>query len=227
MTTDHILHVRHIADQVPYETTWLAMKTFTDQRGDNTPDELWLLEHPSVFTQGQNGKPEHILKPGDIPIVQTDRGGQVTYHGPGQLMMYTLIDLKRKKLQVRTLVSQLEDTIIDFLKAKQIAAYSKKEAPGIYLTTKTALEEQKEAKICSIGLRIRRGCSYHGLAFNIAMDLEPFTRINPCGFNQLSMSQVSDFIPGITVAKAAVDVIEHLKMRLFYTTIHTFNQLPG
>lgn len=205
-----------------YETIWQAMRHFTDTRTSETPDECWLLEHHPVFTQGQNGKPEHVLSPGDIPIVQSDRGGQVTYHGPGQLMIYTLVDLKRKQLSVRQFVSLLEQTIIDFLQEKNIVSYHKKEAPGIYL-----MKDDQESKICSIGLRVRRGASYHGLAFNIAMDLEPFTRINPCGFDSLKMSQVKDFIPDITMQNAIEGIILHLKKHLFYTSIHTFDHLAG
>ncbi len=149
----------------------------------NTADEIWLLEHPPVFTQGQNGKPEHVLNPGVIPIVQSDRGGQITYHGPGQLVIYTLIDVKRKKLNVRQLVTLLEQSVIQLLAKYQIQAYAECKAPGIYVN---------EKKICSVGLRIRRGCSYHGLALNIDMNLEPFSRINPCGFADLHMVQFTD-----------------------------------
>lgn len=219
---DQTLYVRRILSLQPYETIWREMRALTDVRDDATPDELWLLEHDAVFTQGQNGKPEHILEKSHIPIVQTDRGGQVTYHGPGQLMIYTLINIKRKKWQVRTLVTLLENTMIDLLASLQLSAYSKLNAPGIYIKIKDG-----ETKICSIGLRIRRGCSYHGLAFNIAMDMMPFTLINPCGFNRLKMSQVSDFIPAITMERVTTLLIEHLKKRLDYTTIHTFNHLPG
>lgn len=166
----------------PYEKTWRAMQAFTQQRTDDTPDEIWFLEHPPVFTQGQNGKPEHILNAGDIPIVQTDRGGQVTYHGSGQLMIYTLIDVKRKAFTVRDLVTRLEQSIIDFVSEFNIIARAKRDAPGIYV---------EDAKIGSIGLRIRKGAAYHGIAFNIAMDLEPFSRINPCGFSALRMTQLA------------------------------------
>jgi len=219
---DQTLLVRRIASLQPYETIWQEMRAFTDARLETTPDELWLLEHAPVFTQGQNGKPEHILKKTHIPIVQTDRGGQVTYHGPGQLMIYTLINLKRKKWQVRALVTLLEKTIIDLLMDLELSAYSKTDAPGIYIKV-----QGEETKICSIGLRIRRGCSYHGLAFNIAMEMTPFSLINPCGFNKLKMSQVRDFMPTITMEQIMGLLIEHLKKHLDYTTIHTFNHLPG
>src|SRR3990167_7390515 len=145
------------------------MQEFTDSRDENTPDEIWLLEHPPVFTQGLAGKPEHILNPHAIPVVQTDRGGQVTYHGPGQLVVYTLIDLKRKHLHTREFVRTLEKCVIDVLSELSIAAVSKCDAPGVYVNNE---------KICSIGLRVRKGCSYHGIAFNIDMDLTPFSYIN-------------------------------------------------
>lgn len=178
MITESVI-IKWLGEQ-DYVSCWQAMQTFTNERTEATPDEIWLVEHPPVFTQGQNGKPEHILNAGNIPIVKTDRGGQVTYHGPGQLMIYTLIDLQRKKFNVRQIVSLLEQTIIDLLSEYQIEAYAKKEAPGVYVG---------EQKICSIGLRIRRGRAYHGIAFNVAMDLEPFSRINPCGFTSLKMTQ--------------------------------------
>jgi lipoyl(octanoyl) transferase len=168
-----------------YEPVYAAMRDFTLTRDADTPDELWQVEHPSVYTQGQAGKPEHILNPGDIPIVQSDRGGQVTYHGPGQLVLYTLLDLKRLKIGIKQLVSNIEQSVIDTLAQIDIPAERRCGAPGIYAN---------DAKICSLGLRIRHGKSYHGLAFNIDMDLEPFSRINPCGFQNLKITQVSDFI---------------------------------
>ena len=176
------IHVRWLGQQ-DYLSCWQAMRDFTNQRDDMTADEIWLLEHPPVFTQGQNGKPEHVLNPANIPVVQTDRGGQVTYHGPGQLMIYTLIDIKRKKMNIRDLVTRLEQSVIDYLASFSIAAAAKREAPGVYVHGK---------KIASIGLRVRKGCAYHGIAFNIAMDLEPFKRINPCGFAALEMTQLID-----------------------------------
>ncbi|MBA3660163.1 MAG: lipoyl(octanoyl) transferase LipB [Gammaproteobacteria bacterium] len=177
-----IVNVRWLGSQ-NYLKTWDAMKAFTQMRDSDTIDEIWLLEHEPVYTQGQNGKPEHILNPGDIPIVKTDRGGQVTYHGPGQLMIYILMDLKRKKFSIRDLVSNLELTIIDFLQTLSITAFAKREAPGIYLA--------EHRKIASIGLRIKRGCAYHGLAFNIDLDLAPFSQINPCGFANLQMTTLA------------------------------------
>ncbi|MBU0745119.1 MAG: lipoyl(octanoyl) transferase LipB [Gammaproteobacteria bacterium] len=167
-----------------YHQTWLKMQEFTLNRNSSTPDEIWLLEHPPVFTQGMAGKPEHVLNPKEIPIVQTDRGGQVTYHGPGQLVCYLLFDLRRLKLGVKKFVFLLENTVIQLLAEYKIEASTRKDAPGVYV---------KQKKICSIGLRIRRGCSYHGIALNINNDLEPFTRINPCGFLDLSMTKISDF----------------------------------
>ena len=168
---------------VAYEPTWRAMQRVVDQRGPDTADEIWFLEHPPVFTLGMNAKPEHLLGTGDIPVVQIDRGGQVTYHGPGQLVVYPLLDLERARLGVRSLVEGIERAIIGTLAQWQIEAFGRRDAPGVYVGTR---------KIASVGLRIRRGCSYHGLAVNVAMDLEPFRRINPCGYAGLEMTQVSD-----------------------------------
>lgn len=173
-----------------YQHTWHQMQAFTDQRQADTPDEIWLVQHPAVFTQGSAGKPEHLLNPTQIPIVQSDRGGQITYHGPGQQIMYVLIDLKRHKAQgkdlnVRQLVTALEQTVVKTLADYQISAYPKPDAPGVYID---------EKKICSLGLRIRRGCSFHGLALNVKMDLSPFLNINPCGYSGLEMCQLADFI---------------------------------
>ncbi|MBM0108482.1 lipoyl(octanoyl) transferase LipB [Steroidobacter sp. S1-65] len=164
--------------RVEYEPTWRAMQTFTNERDASTPDEIWFLEHPPVFTLGMNAAPEHLLAPGDIPVVQIDRGGQVTYHGPGQLVVYPLLDVRRAGLGVRQMVMALENAIIDLLASWNIAAVAKREAPGVYVN---------DRKVASIGLRIRRGSSYHGLAFNVAMDLQPFQRINPCGYRGLEV----------------------------------------
>jgi lipoyl(octanoyl) transferase len=169
--------------QVDYEPTWRAMQSFTDSRDDSTLDELWCLEHPSVFTQGLNGKVEHVLTAGDIPVINIDRGGQVTYHGPGQVVLYPLLNLKRFNLGVRALVMSLENAVITTVAQWGIQASSSREAPGVYVSGK---------KLASIGLRIRRGCSYHGLALNVAMDTEPFTRINPCGYQGLQVTQLSE-----------------------------------
>jgi lipoyl(octanoyl) transferase len=168
--------------RVEYEPTWRAMQAFTEQRGHDTRDEIWLLEHPPVFTLGMNGKAEHVLAAGDIPVVNIDRGGQVTYHGPGQLVVYPLLDLRRLKLGVRDLVVALENAIVATVAQWGIDAAGKRDAPGVYVGGR---------KLASIGLRIRRGCSYHGLALNVAMDLEPFRRINPCGYQGLEVTQVS------------------------------------
>jgi lipoyl(octanoyl) transferase len=169
--------------RVDYEPTWRAMQRLVDARGPETPDEIWFLEHPPVFTLGMNSKPEHMLGTGDIPVVQIDRGGQVTYHGPGQLVVYPLLDLGRAKLGVRALVQGIERAIVATVAEWGIEAYGRRDAPGVYVGPR---------KLASVGLRIRRGCSYHGLALNVAMDLEPFRRINPCGYAGLEMTQVSE-----------------------------------
>ena len=166
-----------------YEPTWRAMRRFVEERGPDTADELWFLEHPPVFTLGMNSRPEHLLAPGDIPVVQIDRGGQVTYHGPGQLVVYPLLDLGRAGLGVRTLVEGIERAIVATVAQWGIVAVGRRDAPGVYVAGR---------KLASIGLRIRKGRSYHGLALNVAMDLEPFRRINPCGYAGLEMTQVSD-----------------------------------
>ncbi|MDX1551877.1 MAG: lipoyl(octanoyl) transferase LipB [Marinobacter sp.] len=184
------LIVRTLGEQ-PYLETWEAMKSFTASRDTSTPDEIWLLEHPRVYTQGQAGKAEHILAPGDIPVIQVDRGGQVTYHGPGQLVVYLMIDLTRHKLGVRSLVDVIEQSIVRTLADFGITASPRPDAPGVYVD---------EAKIASLGLRVKRGCSFHGLALNVSMDMEPFRRINPCGYAGLAMCQVSDFVPGVEVS---------------------------
>ncbi|HEY1846468.1 MAG TPA: lipoyl(octanoyl) transferase LipB [Buttiauxella sp.] len=175
----------------PYAPVSQAMHDFTDTRDETTPDEIWLVEHPRVFTQGQAGKAEHLLVPGDIPVIQSDRGGQVTYHGPGQQVMYVLLNLRRRKLGVRELVTLLEQTVVNTLGELGIEAYPRPDAPGVYVDGR---------KICSLGLRIRKGCSFHGLALNIDMDLSPFLRINPCGYAGLEMTQVKDLKPGATLA---------------------------
>jgi lipoyl(octanoyl) transferase len=164
--------------RVDYEPTWRAMQALTDARSGGTPDEIWFLEHPPVFTLGMNAAREHVLAPGDIPLLQIDRGGQVTYHGPGQLVVYPLLDVRRLGLGVRQLVIALERAIIDLVGSWNIEASGRRDAPGVYVAGR---------KLASIGLRIRRGCSYHGLAFNIAMNLEPFRRINPCGYRGLEV----------------------------------------
>lgn len=165
-----------------YEPVWKAMHKFTDERTEEDVDQVWLVEHNPVFTQGQTGKAEHVLNAGDIPVIQSDRGGQVTYHGPGQLVAYFLINIRRKKFGVRDLVTHIENLVINTLKAYNIDSAARPDAPGVYVDGK---------KICSLGLRIRRGCSFHGLALNVDMDLSPFLRINPCGYQGMEMAQVS------------------------------------
>lgn len=187
MYQDKIL-VRHLGLQ-PYEPVSQAMHDFTDMRDDTTPDEIWLVEHLPVFTQGQAGKAEHLLMTGDIPVIQSDRGGQVTYHGPGQQLMYVLLNLKRRKLGVRELVTLLEQTVVNTLAEYGIDAHPRADAPGVYVG---------EMKICSLGLRIRKGCSFHGLALNINMDLTPFQRINPCGYAGMEMTQMRQWVDTAT-----------------------------
>lgn len=187
MYQDKIL-VRHLGLQ-PYEPISQAMHDFTDRRDDTTPDEIWLVEHLPVFTQGQAGKAEHLLMTGDIPVIQSDRGGQVTYHGPGQQVMYVLLNLKRRKLGVRELVTLLEQTVVNTLAEYDIDAHPRADAPGVYVG---------EMKICSLGLRIRKGCSFHGLALNINMDLAPFQRINPCGYAGMEMTQMRQWVDTAT-----------------------------
>jgi lipoyl(octanoyl) transferase len=177
------LQVRRLG-LMDYEPVWRAMQAFTDRRDENTADELWLVEHPPVFTQGQAGRAEHILAPGNIPVIQVDRGGQVTYHGPGQIVAYPLIDISRSGMGVRQLVKGIEQAIIDVLQSYGVQAQLQEGAPGVYIDG---------VKIASLGLRIRRGKSFHGLAFNIDMDLEPFQRINPCGFQGLKVTNLSAF----------------------------------
>jgi lipoyl(octanoyl) transferase len=184
------------------------MRDYTDQRDTTSPDRLWLLEHPPVFTLGQAGKPEHLLDPGDIPVVKTDRGGQVTYHGPGQLVAYLLLDLRRAGLGVRGLVSLLEQAVIDLLKQKHIEATARQDAPGVYVA---------DAKIASVGLRVRRGCSFHGLSLNVAMDLSPFDRINPCGYPGLQVTQMSELVEGADLPRVGRELAQHLARGLGYT----------
>lgn len=187
MYQDKIL-VRHLGLQ-PYEPVSQAMHDFTDSRDDTTPDEIWLVEHYPVFTQGQAGKAEHLLMTGNIPVIQSDRGGQVTYHGPGQQVMYVLLNLKRRKLGVRELVTLLEQTVVNTLAEYGIDAHPRADAPGVYVG---------EMKICSLGLRIRKGCSFHGLALNVNMDLTPFLRINPCGYAGMEMTQMRQWVETAT-----------------------------
>lgn len=171
---------------VAYEPTLAAMRDFTNTRGVDTPDELWLLQHPAVFTQGQAGKAEHVLAPGDIPVIQVDRGGQVTYHGPGQWVLYLMVDLRRMSFGVRDLVNIIESSVVSLLDEYGISAATRSGAPGVYVA---------DEKIASLGLRVRRGCSYHGLSLNVDMDLEPFGRINPCGYEGLRVTSMRQQLP--------------------------------
>ncbi len=201
------LVVRHLglADYLP---TLEAMRHLTSERDEQTPDEIWLLQHPRVFTQGQAGKPEHLLAPGDIPVVQVERGGQVTYHGPGQLVAYLMLDLRRLDLGVRELVSAMELSLVDVLAGYGIEAAPKAEAPGVYV---------KDDKIASLGLRVRRGCSFHGLALNVDMDMMPFQRINPCGYAGLKMVQMKDLLATPPVFDEVAQRLEQaLRQRLGY-----------
>jgi lipoyl(octanoyl) transferase len=185
----------------PYEPTWRAMQRFTEIRDDSTPDEVWFVEHPPVFTLGLNASREHLLAPGDIPVVQIDRGGQVTYHGPGQLVIYPLIDLQRLRLGVRALVMALESAVIDYVAGFGIVASGSRQAPGVYVAG---------AKLASIGLRIRRGSSYHGMALNVSLDLEPFRRINVCGYPGLQATRLCDLCAVREPAAAAAGLVPHL-----------------
>ncbi len=192
--------IRHLG-LVPYESTWRSMQRFTDERDGSTPDEIWVLEHPPVFTLGLNANREHLKSAGGIPVVQIDRGGQVTYHGPGQLVVYPLIDLRRRALDVRRLVVALENAVIAYAAELGVAASGSREAPGVYVGG---------AKLASIGLRIRRGASYHGLALNVSLDLEPFERINVCGYPGLAVTRLLDLVGGVDVGSAAAGLVPHL-----------------
>ncbi len=183
----------------PYLPVWHDMQNYTEQRNSKSADQIWLLQHEPVFTQGQAGKPEHIFNTGNIPVVQTDRGGQVTYHGPGQLIVYFMLDIKRRGLGVRQLVTAIESAVINCLADYGISSRARPDAPGVYV---------EDAKIASLGLRIRRGCSYHGLAFNIAMNTDPFACINPCGMANLAITQLSQLVPDITIEQVSQPLIE-------------------
>ncbi len=202
----HKIILRQLGLQ-PYAPVSQAMHNFTEYRTDATADEIWLVEHQRVFTQGQAGKAEHVLMPGDIPVIQSDRGGQVTYHGPGQQVMYIMIDLKRAKMGVRQLVTAIENTVIQTLAKVGIESQARPDAPGVYVG---------QQKICSLGLRIRRGCSFHGLALNIAMDLEPFQRINPCGYAGMQMTQVSELKIGTSVTDIQPILVQEFIQQLGY-----------
>lgn len=188
-----------------YEPLWRAMQAFTETRGVDTADEIWLTEHPPVFTLGLNASREHLLDPGDIPVVQIDRGGQVTYHGPGQLMIYPLIDLKRSSLGIRELVTALEQSVVDLLSGHGVCARARPDAPGVYAGG---------SKVASVGLRVRRGASYHGMALNVDLDLEPFSRINPCGMRGLPVTDLTRLGVDLDLAGASEHVVPHLLRRL-------------
>jgi len=196
--------IRHLG-VVSYLTAWERMQRFTETRTADSADELWFLEHPPVFTLGMAGRREHLLDPKDIPVVGTDRGGQVTYHGPGQLVVYALLDLRRAGLGVRDLVTALERSVIDYAATLGVTAVARREAPGVYVG---------DAKLASVGIRIRRGCSYHGLALNVDMDLEPFSRIDPCGYAGLAMTQLRDLGPVGQVSTAAAGLLPQLRAAL-------------
>ena len=201
---DDIIVIRSLGRQ-DYEPLWRSMQTFTDERAAHTPDEIWFTEHPPVFTLGLNADREHLLAPGDIPVVQIDRGGQVTYHGPGQLMIYPLIDLRRAGIGVRDMVTALEQSIVDLAAEFSIAAASRADAPGVYVQGR---------KIASVGLRVRRGATYHGMALNLDVHLEPFSRINPCGFSDLEVTKLKSLGIAETMQQIQARVQKHLLRHL-------------
>jgi lipoyl(octanoyl) transferase len=209
--------IRHLG-QVSYEETYARMRDFTATRGPGAADELWFLEHPPVFTQGQAGKPEHVLAPGAIPIVQSNRGGQVTYHGPGQVVVYVLLDLHRLGYGARELVHRLEQAMIELLAGYGIAAAARADAPGVYVERdwpdSPRGQRPEQRKIGSLGLRVSRGCSYHGIALNVNMDLEPFGRINPCGLQGMRMTQVAELGGPAELARVVRDLEPVLLRRL-------------
>ena len=198
------LIVRELGLQ-PYEQVWQDMQLFTDKRSETTADELWLLQHPPVYTLGKNGKPEHILNARNIPVIKSDRGGQVTYHGPGQLIVYTLLDLNRMHIGVRELVTRIENSVIKLLEDYDISANARKDAPGVYVNGR---------KIAALGLRVRNSRSFHGLALNVDMDLEPFKRINPCGYKGLEVTQLSELADAVDFNTVEMQLLSHLKHQL-------------
>ncbi|MCW8918764.1 MAG: lipoyl(octanoyl) transferase LipB [Gammaproteobacteria bacterium] len=205
--TAHPLLIRHLG-LVDYQQTFTAMRDFTAARTASTTDEIWLLQHPPTFTQGMNGKAEHLLTPGDIPVIEVDRGGQATYHGPGQLIVYLLLDLRRRKMGVRQLVSALEQAVIGLLADHHIDAHARPDAPGVYVAG---------AKVAALGLRIKRGCSYHGLSLNVAMDLDPFSRINPCGHPGMAVTDLRRLGLGSSIAnmeRLSAQLLTHLQQQL-------------
>lgn len=208
-TSELSLVIRQLGQQ-DYQSTWKAMKEFCNHRHSETSDEVWFVEHPSVFTQGVSGKPEHILSASDIPIIQTDRGGQITYHGPGQLVMYVLFDLRRLSIGIRALVDVLENVTIAGLKKYGLLAIARKDAPGVYIDDK---------KIASLGLRVKKSCSYHGLSINLDMDLTPFSFINPCGYEGLEVTQLSAHGVKCIPSDFAAVLLHELKEQLNYSEL--------
>ena len=192
-----------------YATTWHAMQAFTGQRDDHTPDEIWLTEHPPIYTLGLAGRREHVLRDNGIPVLKVDRGGQVTYHGPGQLVAYTLVDMRRQRYGIRDMVRRIEGAVVEWLDSIGIFSYGKPSAPGVYV-----LRDGVEAKIAALGLKVRRGCTYHGVAINVAMDLMPFADIDPCGFRGLAVTQIADFGVSRTVVDAGREFAPHLALHL-------------
>ncbi|HEY7865441.1 MAG TPA: lipoyl(octanoyl) transferase LipB [Psychromonas sp.] len=212
-TLDTQLKLRYLGKQ-DYLSSWQAMSDFTSARDENTVDEIWLVEHPAVFTQGLSGKAEHLLQHSQIPVVQSDRGGQITFHAPGQLVVYLLINLRRKALNVRALVTIMEESIINLLADYNVSAVAKPDAPGVYVEGK---------KIASLGLKIRKGCSFHGLALNVDMDLSPFLQINPCGYAGLEMTQCKAEGLTLSVDQLAPLLIEKMNQKLNYSHIESFH----
>ncbi len=213
----HQVTVRDLG-RVDYQSTWQAMQAYTQNRDGDSGDEIWLVEHDPVFTQGQAGKPEHLLSPGDIPVVQVDRGGQVTYHGPGQLVAYVMVDIRRVGSDVRKFVSSIENSIVALLADYGLASAPRPDAPGVYVGSQ---------KICSLGLRIKRGCSYHGLALNVDMDLEPFGRINPCGYQGMQMTQVVDQVGPVDFAELKRKWVDHFCEPLALEPVWTSAPMEG
>ncbi|VAW50790.1 Octanoate-[acyl-carrier-protein]-protein-N-octanoyltransferase [hydrothermal vent metagenome] len=197
----------HHLGEVDYQKAWQKMQNFTNTRQTQTVDEFWFLQHPPVYTLGKNGKPEHVLNPADTPVINSDRGGQVTYHGPGQIVVYTMLDLNRLNIGVRQLVTILEQTIIDLLATYGVDSNARRDAPGVYINN---------AKIAALGLRVRKGCSFHGLALNVDMDLEPFSRINPCGYKNLEITQLKNLVEDIEINDVVGDLQKHLLKNLSY-----------
>jgi len=214
------LNIRQLGRQ-EYEPCWHTMQAFTEQRNETTRDEIWCVEHPAVFTLGRAGRREHIHNIGDVPVVHVDRGGQITYHGPGQVVIYLLIDLRRRSWGIRHLVSLIETAIIELLAAYQINATTKEGAPGVYVNGD---------KIAALGMRVRKGCTFHGLSLNVAMDLTPFSHIDPCGYPGLAVTQISDLATLNSLndpLQIERDLLSHLTHLLEYDTIETFQTLPN